>query len=60
MKRAAQSDQNVNPLCQRCLRSCKQPSCHLLVSCPRYQPLPFKIESHQFIQLDLFPSRRKT
>lgn len=43
-----------NPLCAKCLRSCKQPAPVLLVECPRFFPMPFKIERHRFDQLDLF------
>lgn len=45
---------NVNPLCYKCLRSCKQPASSLLVECPRYFPLPFKVEKHRFEQMGLF------
>ncbi len=44
----------VNPLCSKCLRSCKQPAGNLLLECPRYFPLPFKVEKHRFDQLGLF------
>ncbi|MDT8440168.1 MAG: hypothetical protein RQ723_00730 [Desulfuromonadales bacterium] len=49
----------INPLCRKCLRECKQPANCLLLSCPRYLPLPFKIEQPRFQQLDLFPRRKK-
>ena len=45
---------SLNPLCAKCLRSCKQPATALLVECPRYFPLPFKVERHRFDQLELF------
>lgn len=45
---------NLNPLCAKCLRSCKQPAVALLVECPRFFPMPFKVERHRFAQLDLF------
>jgi len=47
-----------NPLCQKCLRHCRQPSAVVLVDCPRFLPLPFKIEKHAYDQLDLFGSPR--
>lgn len=43
-----------NPLCAKCLRSCKQPATALLLECPRFFPLPFKVERHRFDQLSLF------
>jgi hypothetical protein len=44
----------VNTLCVKCLRSCKQPAVNLLLECPRYFPLPFKVEKHRFDQMSLF------
>ena len=44
----------VNPLCGKCLRHCKQPAGHLLLECPRYLPMPFKVEKHRFDQMSLF------
>ena len=44
----------VNPLCLKCLRNCKQPAVNLLLECPRYFPLPFKVEKHRFDQMGLF------
>ena len=44
----------LNKLCIKCLRPCKQPAAALLLECPRYYPLPFKVERHRFDQLDLF------
>jgi hypothetical protein len=44
----------VNPLCGKCLRPCKQPAGNLLLECPRYFPLPFKVEKHRFDQMSLF------
>ena len=44
----------VNPLCLKCLRNCKQPVANLLLECPRYFPLPFKVEKHRFDQMGLF------
>jgi hypothetical protein len=43
-----------NALCSKCLRPCKQPAAVLLLECPRFFPLPFKVERHRFTQLDLF------
>jgi hypothetical protein len=43
-----------NPLCRKCLRTCRQTASALLVDCPRYLPRPFKITEHRFAQLDLF------
>ena len=43
-----------NPLCSKCLRPCKQPEAVLLLECPRFFPMPFKVERHRFDQLDLF------
>ena len=45
----------INKLCQRCIRHCKQPASILMLDCPRYQPRPFKSEELKFTQLDLFP-----
>lgn len=44
----------VNKLCGRCIRQCKQPLTVLMLECPRYQPRPFKSEVHRFQQLNLF------
>jgi hypothetical protein len=49
----------INPLCAKCLRSCKQPVATVLVECPRFFPLPFKVEKHRFAQLDLFDDDRR-
>ena len=49
----------INPLCARCLRPCKQPAAAVLVECPRFFPLPFKVEKHRFAQLDLFDDDRR-
>ena len=43
-----------NSLCVKCLRHCKQPADHLLLECPRYYPLPFKVEKLKFDQMELF------
>lgn len=43
-----------NSLCRRCVRACRQPPSVVLVDCPRFRPLPFKITRDRFDQLDLF------
>jgi len=48
------NEKAVNPLCFKCLRNCKQPAANLLLECPRYFPLPFKVEKHRFDQMGLF------
>lgn len=53
------SDKQYNPLCSKCLRPCKQPVTCLLVECPRFYPLPFKVEKHRYAQLDLFEPKKK-
>lgn len=47
-------DGRKNSLCDRCLRSCKQPGGVLLLECPRFLKRPFKVAAHRFEQLDLF------
>lgn len=59
MQDDGKSDKKFNPLCIKCLRPCKQPVTSLLVECPRYYPLPFKVEKHRYSQLDLFDKKRK-
>jgi len=49
----------LNPLCGKCLRPCKQPATVVLLECPRFYPLPFKVERHRFDQLDLFGDQEK-
>ena len=49
----------INPLCLKCLRNCKQPASNLLVECPRYYPLPFKVDKHRFDQMSLFDKKNK-
>jgi hypothetical protein len=44
----------LNSLCTKCLRPCKQSATVVLVECPRFLPLPFKVERHRFDQLELF------
>ncbi len=46
--------QEINKLCRRCIRQCKQPTTVLMLECPRFQPRPFKSDQHKFQQLDLF------
>ncbi len=46
--------QNCNALCLKCLRNCRQPASVVLVDCPRFFPLPFRVDKHKFTQLDLF------
>lgn len=50
----AMIDKSINTLCVKCLRHCKQPAENLLLECPRYFPLPFKVEKLRFDQMDLF------
>jgi len=57
MKRPEAAD--LNPLCAKCLRSCKQPATALLVECPRFFPLPFKVARHRFDQLALFDDQQE-
>jgi hypothetical protein len=47
----------MNKLCRRCIRYCKQPQEMLLLSCPRYKKRPFKAEDLRFKQLDLFDDK---
>ncbi len=49
---------DTNPLCAKCLRHCKQPASNLLIECPRYYPLPFKVEKNRFDQMDLFDAKK--
>lgn len=49
----------INKLCIKCLRPCKQPIANLLVECPRYYPLPFKVEKHRYDQMSLFDGEEK-
>ena len=44
----------VNKLCGKCVRSCRQGAAVLLLDCPRFLPRPFKSEELKFTQLDLF------
>jgi len=50
----AHQKKDCNSLCRKCLRSCRQPAAVVLVDCPRFMPLPFKVEKHSYDQLDLF------
>ncbi len=47
----------INKLCRRCIRQCKQPVSIVLLHCPRFQPRPFKSEEFRFKQLDLFDDK---
>jgi hypothetical protein len=51
----------VNSLCKRCVRTCRQTTAITLIECPRFLPRPFKIVEHRFDQLDLFgePARQQ-
>jgi hypothetical protein len=51
---AGKSATDVNSLCERCLRSCRQNAAIILIECTRFLPRPFKIVEHRFDQLDLF------
>jgi hypothetical protein len=51
--------EQYNRLCGKCLRACRQPSGTLLISCPRYLPRPFEVQTYRFDQLDLFGGRKK-
>ncbi len=53
MKTNADKNQ-LNPLCRKCVRTCRQPLSVVLCDCKRFQPYPFKIPRHQFDQIDLF------
>ena len=59
MQNDDKSVKKFNPLCIKCLRPCKQPEISLLVECPRYYPLPFKVEKHRYKQLNLFDEKKK-
>lgn len=52
-------EQECNPLCRKCLRPCKQPVTCLLVECPRFYPMPFKVAKHRYVQLSLFDDQQK-
>lgn len=46
--------EEINKLCKRCIRHCKQADTIVMLECPRFQPRPFKSQEHKFQQLDLF------
>jgi hypothetical protein len=46
--------EQLNRLCAKCLRSCRQSAGTLVVDCPRFLPRPFEVETYRFDQLDLF------
>ncbi len=48
----------INKLCARCVRQCKQTIDILMLDCPRFQPRPFKSEELKFQQLDLFEEEK--
>ncbi|MBF0646102.1 hypothetical protein [Desulfuromonas acetoxidans] len=48
------SFEQFNPLCEKCVRSCRQPLGTKLVECPRFSPRPFKLTPPPRKQLDLF------
>ncbi|MCF6267360.1 MAG: hypothetical protein L3J57_12555 [Desulfuromusa sp.] len=50
------TDQTVNKLGRKCIRTWRQDESVLLVDCPRFLPRPFKSEKLTFTQLDLFGS----
>lgn len=52
--KSSPDEKTINSLCLKCLRSCKQPAANLLLECPRYFPLPFKVDKHRFDQMSLF------
>ena len=54
-----QDPKSINALCIKCLRPCKQPVANLLLECPRYYPLPFKVEKHRYDQMSLFGKDEK-
>ncbi|MBW2186554.1 MAG: hypothetical protein JRG71_09210 [Deltaproteobacteria bacterium] len=43
-----------NPLCEKCIRSCRQPAGCKLLECPRFSPRPFKLKPQPKKQLNLF------
>ncbi|TLM67362.1 MAG: hypothetical protein FDZ69_04520 [Deltaproteobacteria bacterium] len=45
---------SANALCAKCVRRCKQPATAVLVECPRFFPMPFRVERYRYDQLDLF------
>ena len=49
-----------NALCRKCVRPCRQPAAAVLIDCPRFQPLPFKVEEPRYSQLDLFSGNQKS
>ncbi|MBN2644577.1 MAG: hypothetical protein JXR59_03765 [Desulfuromonadaceae bacterium] len=50
----ASSPEKFNPLCEKCVRSCRQPFGSKLLECPRFLPRPFKLSPPPAKQLDLF------
>ena len=46
---------DINSLCRRCVRGCRQATAVVLVECRRFLPWPFVITRTSGDQLDLFP-----
>jgi hypothetical protein len=46
--------EEMNKLCRRCIRQCKQSVSIVMLECPRFQPRPFKSEEFKFKQMNLF------
>jgi hypothetical protein len=59
MKESRLSRPESNPLCRKCARLCRQAVTCILVDCPRFLPLPFKIAPSPTNQLDLFSNEEK-
>ncbi len=53
------TEEQVNKLCRKCVRTCRQGESILLLDCPRFLPRPFKSEELKFVQLDLFGNPKK-
>lgn len=53
------STNEINKLCRRCIRQCRQPASMVMLECPRFLPRPFKSETLEFTQLDLFKNPEK-
>ncbi|MCD6525435.1 MAG: hypothetical protein J7K75_00355 [Desulfuromonas sp.] len=49
-----QDTDEFNPLCVKCVRSCRQPLGSKLLECPRFSPRPFKLIPAPKKQLKLF------
>lgn len=44
----------INKLCRRCVRYCKQSADMQLLNCPRYERRSFDPEEFKFEQMELF------